>query len=322
MSETAAIEPAQRAAALIDAARAGLTRPLKELGPEIAYDAHGGRLFERLCAQPEYYVTRVERALLLTHGAGLTGERSAELVELGCRPRAHSQPLVANLARRGLLRRYRPVDLCADAVHGSLATVADTDPGVPLVGVVGDYERSRFPRDGHMLFTLLGGVLGNHRPLRRQALLTRLRRSLREGDQVLFGVELVNDPEAMRRAYDDRAGVAAALSRNALVVLNHRLGADFDPSRFEHLAHYDASRERVEVRLRARERCTMQVPGAGLTVSFEAGEELITKISEKFTRDRVLADLAAAGLDLRAWHTDAAERFALVLAAPEAGACA
>jgi len=228
---------------------------------------------------------------------------------------------VAELAQRGLLRRYRPIDLSAEAVQAGLASVASAHPGVPLVGVVGDYEHGRLPRDGHRLFTLLGGVLGNHRPLRRQAVLSRLRRGLEDDDRVLFGVELAHRPDAMRRAYDDRAGVAAALSRNVLTVMNYRLGADFDLSRFDHLAHYDEAQQRVEVRLRARERCRAQVPGAGLSVTFEPGDEVITKVSEKFTRERVLADLAAAGLELHAWHTDVAERFALVLAAPEAGTC-
>ena len=47
----------------------GLTRPFKELPPKHFYDARGSELFEQICAQPEYYPTRTELAIL--------GERAA-----------------------------------------------------------------------------------------------------------------------------------------------------------------------------------------------------------------------------------------------------
>ena len=47
---------------------------------------------------------------------------------------------------------------------------------------------------------------------------------------------------------------------------------------------------------------------------FANREELRTEISAKFTRERVEADLAAAGLRLEEWLTDPDELFALSLA--------
>ena len=55
-------------------------------------------------------------------------------------------------------------------------------------------------------------------------------------------------------------------------------------------------------------------PALDLDVAFARGEELRTEISAKFTPERVAADLAAAGLELGEWLTDAQERFALSLA--------
>ena len=51
-----------------------------------------------------------------------------------------------------------------------------------------------------------------------------------------------------------------------------------------------------------------------LTVGFEAGEDIRTEISAKFTRERFAAELTAAGLTLAAWHTDENGWFALSLA--------
>src|ERR1700733_8915207 len=43
---------------------AGLAQPRKTLQAKFFYDAEGSRLFEEICATPEYYPTRTERRLL------------------------------------------------------------------------------------------------------------------------------------------------------------------------------------------------------------------------------------------------------------------
>ena len=45
--------------------QAGLARPQKELPPKYFYDHAGSLLFEEITRLPEYYLTRVERELLL-----------------------------------------------------------------------------------------------------------------------------------------------------------------------------------------------------------------------------------------------------------------
>ena len=45
----------------------GLSRTPRRLSPKYFYDARGSRLFERICEQPEYYLTRAELALMETH---------------------------------------------------------------------------------------------------------------------------------------------------------------------------------------------------------------------------------------------------------------
>ena len=58
------------------------------------------------------------------------------------------------------------------------------------------------------------------------------------------------------------------------------------------------------------------IPTVGLEVEFAAGEEIRTEISAKFTRARLEADYAAAGLEPTDWFTDPESLFALTLARP------
>jgi L-histidine N-alpha-methyltransferase len=97
-------------------------------------------------------------------------------------------------------------------------------------------------------------------------------------------------------------------------VINRELDADFSPDAFEHIAFFDRRHEWIEMRLRALRPCSVLIGDLDLRVEFAAGEELRTEISAKFTRARVEADFAAAGLKLEHWFTDADELFALSLA--------
>src|SRR5262249_8215663 len=130
---------------------------------------------------------------------------------------------------------------------------------------------------------------------------------------LLMGTDLVKDPGVLEAAYDDSAGVTAEFNRNVLRVLNRELEADFDPEDFEHVALFDRENEWIEMRLRARRELTHTIRRLDLEVRFEAGEERRTEISAKFTPERLTGDLAAAGLQIASWMTDAEELFALTL---------
>src|SRR5439155_18950767 len=63
---------------------AGLSRPQKSVAPIYFYDHAGSLLFEQICQQPEYYLTRTETAILTEHAADLIDEvGECTLVELG-----------------------------------------------------------------------------------------------------------------------------------------------------------------------------------------------------------------------------------------------
>ena len=190
-------------------------------------------------------------------------------------------------------------------------------PVLSVHGLIGDFERhlDRLPAPtGPRLLAFLGGTIGNFAPASRRRFLRAIAGLLSSDDHLLLGTDLVKDRATLEAAYDDSAGITAEFNRNILHVINRELGANFDPAGFQHLARFDARNEWIEMRLRARAEQEVMLPAIGLKVHFAAGEELRTEISAKFTRERVAAELAAAGLELAAWHTDEDEWFALSLA--------
>jgi len=300
----------------------GLTRPFKELPPKHLYDDRGCELFDAICALPEYYPTRAERSILEADAEAIVAETgAAELVELGSGTAAKTRMLLDAMAASARLRRYVPLDVAESVVRASAEQLVAEYPGLRVHGVVGDFERhlDRIPppRDGEpRIVALLGGTIGNFPPGSRRRLLRRIGALLTPGDRLLLGTDLVKDPAVIEAAYDDAAGVTAEFNRNVLRVVNRELEADFPLEGFSHVAFFDRRHEWIEMRLRALRPCSVLIGALGLRVELAAGEEIRTEISAKFTRERVRADFAAAGLRLAGWRTDADERFALSLAAP------
>jgi L-histidine N-alpha-methyltransferase len=296
----------------------GLTRPLKELPPKHFYDSRGAALFDQICELPEYYPTRTERAILERVADELIASTGAsELVELGSGSAAKTRLLLDAMASAGTLQRFVAVDVTERVVRESAAELTREYPGLAVHGLIGDFERhlDRLPpATGPRLLAFLGGTIGNFAPASRARFLRMIAGLLSDEDHLLLGTDLVKDRATLEAAYDDSAGITAEFNRNILHVINRELGANFDPAGFQHVARFDAQNDWIEMRLRAREVQEVVLPAIALKVRFAAGEEMRTEISAKFTRERVAAELSAAGLVLAGWHTDENDWFALSLA--------
>lgn len=314
------LSDADLTAALRADARLGLTADPKWLPPKWFYDARGSELFERITALPEYYPTRTERALLERVAGEIARLAGAEaLIELGAGSAAKTRLLLSALTAEGPLKTYVPQDVSEDALRESAERVAVEFPGLAVHGVVSDFTDTlhNLPRGGRRMIAFLGGTLGNLVPSERAEFLGGIHDVLEPGEHLLLGAGLVTDPAVLVPAYDDAAGVTAEFNRNVLYVLNNRLGANFTPEKFEHIALWDDEREWIEMRLAATEDMTVTLTGLDLTVHFTRGEQLRTEISAKFRPGTLTAELAAAGFHTEHIWTDPADRFALLLATRE-----
>jgi L-histidine N-alpha-methyltransferase len=311
------LDGARFLARLADDVRRGLTARPRRLPPKYFYDAAGSALFERITRLDEYYLTRVEAALLETVVEEVVRRVAPrDLLELGPGSGDKARRFLDALAGRGGVR-YVPVDVGADGLGEAIAALAADYPWLGIDAVVGDFERDlggvpppRPPR----LALFLGSTIGNFDPVPRRALLGEIRRRLGRDGRLLLGVDLVKDRRVLEPAYDDRAGVTAAFNRNILRVVNRALDGDFEPEAFRHRAFYNAHAGRIEMHLIADRGQRVHLRRLGLVLDFGAGEGIWTESSYKFTRESTAAMLAAAGFELEAWYTDAAQRFGLALA--------
>jgi L-histidine Nalpha-methyltransferase len=297
--------------------RAGLSATPKTLPPKYFYDARGSELFDEITRLPEYYLTRAETAILQRYAGEIAEQSRCEsLVELGSGTSAKTRLLLRALLDGGTLREFVPFDVDPAVLTEASEALEAEYPGLRVEPFLGDFERDlgRIPGTGRRMIAFLGSTIGNLEPAPRAAFLTQVSAALRPGDTFLLGTDLVKDPARLHRAYDDAAGVTAEFNRNILMVVNTELDADFAVEEFEHVAVWDAASEWIEMRLRPAREQHVTIGDLGLAVSFAAGEEMRTEISAKFRREKIEAELAAAGLRTLRFWTDPDGDFALTLA--------
>jgi len=304
-------------AALRADVRDGLTRTPKSLPPKWFYDSVGSDLFDQITRLPEYYPTRTEAQILRSVAAEIVPACGADtLVELGSGTSEKTRTVLDAFHRAGTLDRFVAFDVDAGVLNTALAELSEEYPGVEMAGVCGDFEQhlGEIPAIGRRLIVFLGSTIGNLTEGPRAQFLATLAGTMRPGDALLLGTDLVKDTGRLVAAYDDAAGVTARFNRNVLAVVNRALTADFDLAGFEHVARWNPDHERMEMWLRSVVAQQVRIEDIDLTVEFGAGEQMLTEVSCKFRPEGVVAELAAAGLQRTRWWTDPAGDFGVSLA--------
>jgi L-histidine N-alpha-methyltransferase len=286
------------------------------IDPKYFYDDAGSELFEKITELDEYYQTRTERELLREVAREIVdAAKPHEMVELGSGACLKVHLLLDAIRARDLLTSCVLLDINESFLEESAQRLAEDYPEMLVRGVVGDFHRDldTIGVGPRRLFVFFAGTIGNIHPDGIPEFLGMVRRAMTPDDRFLVGLDLVKDPARLEAAYDDSLGVTAEFNRNMLAVLNARFGTDFEPADFEHVARWNGDRQWIEMRLRAIKPSVVSMPGEDRRLEIEAGGEIRTEISCKFTQASFEATLGGTGLELGGWWTDPEDLFALAL---------
>jgi dimethylhistidine N-methyltransferase len=291
----------------------GLSESHKQLPSVLLYDARGSQLFEEICGQPEYYLSRAETRLLGAHGAAIAeccGPHAA-LIEYGAGSGRKTQLLLESLQEP---HSYLPIDVDAVQLEAACRAMRRRFPTLAVRPLVQDFRQfvSLPPivqRASHRVAFFAGSTIGNFRPLEAVALLNSIRESMGPQGGLLIGVDLVKDPAVIERAYNDAAGVTAAFNLNLLQRLNRELDATFDLAGFRHRAAWNDEHQRIEMSLVSTR---AQVPSvAGISVALDAGEEILTEYCHKYSPEGFAALAQVAGWSVQRTWIDEESRYSL-----------
>jgi dimethylhistidine N-methyltransferase len=266
----------------------GMERQPRQLPAWLLYNAEGSRLFEAICEQPEYSLTRTEVGLLEASGPAIaaaicTGQNQPPVVlEFGAGNARKASPLLQALAPPA----YVALDISRSALEVTCTSLQRAHPATQVIGICCDYAAATGLPPLPALSGLRhlgfypGSSIGNFELQEARALLEQFRRLLGPGGLLLIGVDQPKTVERLEAAYNDRAGVSAAFARNLLVRLNGDLQGNFEPEAFSYQARWQAQESRIAMALVSRRE--QEVKLAGQRWPFQAGEALITEYSVKY----------------------------------------
>lgn len=303
---------------LLDDILAGLSATPKCLPSKYFYDRRGSELFEDITRQPEYYLTRVELALLADSAAGIAAAVG---------PRAHVVEYGSGSGRKTRLLldalddpvAYTPVEISRSALVGSVERLDREFGPVQMLPVLGDFTRAvPLPGPertaGRVLVFFPGSTLGNLTDSDAVRLLKAMRDTMGPRGAALIGIDLQKSPALIEAAYNDAAGVTAAFTLNLLVRLNRELGANFDLGAFRHRAVYVPGRGRIETFIDSVRDQVVKVHDRSF--AFAADEAMQVEYSHKYTDEGFAALAERAGLAVVQGWNDPKDWFGLRLLQP------
>jgi len=291
--------------------RTGLTKPRqKELLSKYLYDDVGSALFEVISHLPEYGLTRADERLLRRHADDIV-ERLAtpvSVAELGSGSGRKTRHILEALCRRQRTSYY-PIEISPSALAMCERELRDIE-SISILGFEREYldgllevAAHRSPGQ-HLLVLFLGSTIGNFDRSCGVKFLAEVRRILQPGDSLLLGTDLEKSTAQLLAAYDDELGVTGAFNLNLLARINRELDADFDLSRFEHVAKLNHEARSVEMHLRSMCRQTVNIPASEVSVEFLEGETIWTESSHKYSPAEVFTMARTAGFRCAAQWID------------------
>ncbi|MFC5525086.1 L-histidine N(alpha)-methyltransferase [Rhodanobacter ginsengisoli] len=298
---------------VLEVAQHGLALKPKRLPSWLFYDEQGSALFEQICEQPEYYLTRCEIALMDEHAGSIADVLGSDvrLVEYGSGSGLKTRMLLRHLHRPV---SYVPVEISPEPLRQSVARLAQEFPSLPLQPLCADFSKPlrlpippRAPR--HTVLYFPGSTIGNFENHDAAVLLRKMRNEMGDAGGILIGVDLKKDPALIEAAYNDRAGVTAAFTLNMLARLNREIGSNFELSGFAHRAHYNPMAGRIETHIVSRHE--QQVKVGRNNVSFRADEAIHVEYSCKYSLEDFAALAARAGLAVQHVWTDPERMFSV-----------
>ena len=303
---------------LLDDILAGLSATPKCLPSKYFYDRRGSELFEDITRQPEYYLTRVELALLADSAAGIAAAVGphAHVVEYGSGSGRKTRLLLDALDDPVA---YTPVEISRSALVGSVERLDREFGPVQMLPVLGDFTRAvPLPGPertaGRVLVFFPGSTLGNLTDSDAVRLLKAMRDTMGPRGAALIGIDLQKSPALIEAAYNDAAGITAAFTLNLLVRLNRELGANFDLGAFRHRAVYVPERGRIETFIDSLRDQVVKVHDRSF--AFAADEAMQVEYSHKYTDEGFAALAERAGLAVVQGWNDPKDWFGLRLLQP------
>ncbi len=294
----------------------------RRIEPRFLYDERGSWLFEKICALPEYYLTRSEDAMLEKEAKQIIALAEVEcLVELGAGFSKKTVHLLSQQSKQRGGGTFAPVDVSLTALIGSRDSVNDQFSRLGFHGLCACYEEGilSIERSLPTLFAFLGSSVGNLDRSDFDRFFKLLSGCMGPDDFFLLGVDCSKEKEILEKAYNDSEGITAEFILNAFENVNRLMGSNFDQREMRYDSFYNVQWQQMEMYAVSTSDQKIDLPPLESEFLWKEGEKILVEISRKFEPHRLQRQLEYFGLESIAHFNDPQKWFSLQLFRPCSG---
>ena len=121
--------------------RTGLSATPKRLSCRFFYDVYGSKIFEEICALPEYYLTRAEQEILEVNAGEIAARFQGDvtLLELGSGSARKTRILIEALIEQQEYLQFVPIDISPTILEQSSRDLREYYPNLEVNPVAAEY---------------------------------------------------------------------------------------------------------------------------------------------------------------------------------------
>lgn len=286
----------------------GLSSTNKQLSSKYFYDDEGSRIFQKIMAMPEYYLTNCEYEVFTRNKKDIAhsfcdGHCVFDVIELGAGDGSKTQFLLNYFVQNNYNFQYIPIDISEGAINTLSKNLKKEIPGLDIRGKVGDYfemmeDLNRFDHNPKIIL-FLGSNIGNFSFRQSVDFFKQLASVMNSSDKLFIGFDLKKDPSVIQAAYNDPHGHTRDFNLNLLTRINHELGAAFDISKFRHVPHYDVHQGAAKSYIVSTCKQSVRVEALDKSFHFRKWESIYTEMSQKFDEYSIKELAESAGFSVR-----------------------
>ena len=262
----------------------GLGKRNKKLNSKWFYDYKGSKLFEQITSLDEYYPTRTEKKILSTYKNEIANEIGANAIII--------EPGAGDIKKIGIFlnslnkpKKYIPLDISEEYIKKISPNFKKKFPNIPIDPKGYDFTSSmklpfKISSSENIIIFFPGSTLGNFEKKEAVQFL-KLLKSKFKAKKIIIGVDLIKDIKTLISAYDDKKGITAKFNKNILKRINTELDGDINLDLYKHIAVFNKSKKRIEMRLKSIKNNTINIRGSKFVI--KKNEEIHTENSHKYS---------------------------------------
>lgn len=262
----------------------GLGKRNKKFNSKWFYDYKGSKLFEQITSLDEYYPTRTEKKILSTYKNEIANEIGANAIII--------EPGAGDIKKIGIFlnslnkpKKYIPLDISEEYIKKISPNFKKKFPNIPIDPKGYDFTSSmklpfKISSSENIIIFFPGSTLGNFEKKEAVQFL-KLLKSKFKAKKIIIGVDLIKDIKTLISAYDDKKGITAKFNKNILKRINTELDGDINLGLYKHIAVFNKSKKRIEMRLKSIKNNTINIRGSKFVI--KKNEEIHTENSHKYS---------------------------------------